>query len=565
MLSVLYNIFQESLKNAILNRHVFVWNKSDLLVALKEYFNDFDREKLQSAFDLQFSKVQIPLEDLLMLEKSTTANNFNKILEIANPYNLDWMAAYGVYITEVEQQMCKFWYKLDSERLETIAKHIVDAFYHGFLSQSRTIGNRNNVRLIYSIGQEALAQKVVEIFAQRGMEVIILMPSNIGYSSNCIADHMYDEVAYQKKECYEAKEYAYSLAIDKYREYIKNTCGFVRIGSFGNELDSTRASEFAYKPSPEAMKAYSKMMLKNIELESELLKPDELSFCSIVFPDKRMGQEFEVVFEEFYKLNTEESEPFELVQEKLIEILDKCDSVHLKGMNGNETDLVVSMKALDNPQLQTKFLNCGGDLNVPHGEIFTTPLLTGTNGVLNVNEIYLRDKYYKNLKLTFENGLVKKYSCDNFEDKEKNEKYVFENLLNNTKDTPMGECAIGTNTLAYKIALEYGLFSKLPILLAEKMGPHIAIGDPCFARGEDSAIFNMHSGKEMIARENERTIHRAENKNCYVNFHTDITIPFNEMGEYIGIDAKTGEEHYIIKNGRFVPECANILNKNLEH
>ncbi len=564
LLSVLHNIFHESLKNAILNRPVFVWNKSDLLIALKEYFEDFDREKLQREFERQFSKVQLNLEDSLMLERSTTINCFNRILHLANPDNLDWMAGYGVYITKVEQEMCKFWYELEKDKLEIVANHIVDAFYHGFLSQSRTIGNRNNVRLVYAIGQEALAQRVVSIFKERGMEPIILMPTSIGYSSNCMADHMYDEASYQKKECYDGKAYAYNMAIDRYREYIKNTCGFVRIGTFGSEVKPAQASKFAYKPSIKTMEMFRDMVAKNRELEAGVLKPDELSFCSIVFPDKRIGDDFEDVFDEFFKLNTEESEPFELIQEKLIEILDKCDKAHLKGMNGNETDLIVSMKTLDHPEGQSKFLNCGGDLNVPHGEIFTTPLLDGTNGVLNVNEIYLRDKYYKNLTLTFENGLITAYSCDNFDDVEKNKNYVFENLLNNTKNVPMGEFAIGTNTLAYKIALKYGLFSKLPILLAEKMGPHIAVGDPCFARGEDSPIFNIHSGKEMIARDNEKTKHRRENKGCYVNFHTDITIPFDEMGEYAGIESKTGKKHFIIKNGKFVPECTRVLNKNLE-
>jgi len=564
LLSVIFHIFDRSLRNVILNRPIFIWNKSDLLIALRQYFKDFDRDKLQTAFDVEYCKTQLQTEDALMLERSTTINCYNRIIDSANPENFDWMAGYGVYISELEQDMCKFWYSLPKEKLNKIADHIVDAFLHGFLSQSRTIGNRTNIRIMYAIGQEALAQRIVEIFRQQGREPIILMPSSVAYQGQCLMDHRYDFAGYLSPACYEAQTYAYSIAVERYREYIENTCGFVRLGTFGDEVKPVALSEYAYHPSADTLKLYSSMIAKNRRIESTILRPDTLSFCSVVFPDKRVGDRFNEIFEGFYHLNTEESEPYELIQEKLIDILDKCDVAHLEGMNGNTTDLTVAMLPILDRKTQTKFLNCGGDINVPHGEIFTTPLLTGTNGTLNVKEIFLKDKYYKNLKLTFKEGLVVDYDCDNFLKAEENKRYVYENLLNSTLNAPMGEFSIGTNTLAYRMALEFDLFSRLPILLAEKMGPHIAIGDPCFARGENSPIYNLYSGKEMIARENELTVKRDENPACYVNFHIDITIPFNEMGLFVGIDTKVGKKYVIIEQGKFVPSSANKLNKNLE-
>lgn len=564
LLSVIYHIFDRSLRNVILNRPIFIWNKSDLLIALKAYFQDLNREKLQAELDKQFCKVQLQEADALMLETSTTINCFNRILDSATPDNLDWMAGYGIYISDLEKEMCRFWYGLEEEQLDKIATHIVEAFYHGFLSQSRSISNRTHIRLMYAVGQEALAQRVVGLFRCRGLEPIILMPSSSAYQGQCLVDHRYDYAGYLSSACYDAQTYAYSVATERYREYIENTCGFIRIGTFGNEVKPIAFSEYAYRPSPTTLKMYGSMIAKNRSVESEVLKPDTLSFCSVVFPDKRVGDNFEEVFDSFMALNTEVSEPYERIQEKLISILDKCDKAHLIGMNDNETDLMVSMISLENKENQTKFLNCGGDLNIPHGEMFTTPQLMHTNGILNVNEIFLKDKYYKNLKLTFTDGYVTDYDCDNFEDTKQNKSYVFENLLNSTENAPMGEFAIGTNTLAYQMAKKFDLFSRLPILLAEKMGPHIAIGDPCFARGEGSPVYNLYSGKEMVARENELTKDRQSNANCYVNFHVDITIPFDEMGFFIGINTKNNEEHIIIKEGKFLPSVASKLNENLE-
>jgi leucyl aminopeptidase (aminopeptidase T) len=56
------------------------------------------------------------------------------------------------------------------------------------------------------------------------------------------------------------------------------------------------------------------------------------------------------------------------------------------------------------------------DVNIPVGEVFTSPMLTGTNGTLHVEDIYLNNLRFLNLKIHFEDGFVKDYSCSNFED-----------------------------------------------------------------------------------------------------------------------------------------------------
>lgn len=99
--------------------------------------------------------------------------------------------------------------------------------------------------------------------------------------------------------------------------------------------------------------------------------------------------------------------------------------------------------------MQTAYLNCGGDLNVPHGELFTTPLLTGTNGTLHVQDIYLRDVYFPDLILRFTDGYITDYACGGFDTPEAGRAYVREHLLQGHDTLTIGEFAIGSNTLAY--------------------------------------------------------------------------------------------------------------------
>ena len=125
---------------------------------------------------------------------------------------------------------------------------------------------------------------------------------------------------------------------------------------------------------------------------------------------------------------------------------------------------------------------------------------------------------------------------------------------------PMGEFAIGTNTAAYMAARRYEISSRLPILIAEKMGPHFAVGDTCFSWEEDVETRNP-DGKRMIAKENECSALRKEDiQKAYFNCHTDITIPYDELQE-IAVVHEDGSRTLLIQSGRFVLPGTEELNR----
>ena len=123
----------------------------------------------------------------------------------------------------------------------------------------------------------------------------------------------------------------------------------------------------------------------------------------------------------------------------------------------------------------------------------------------------------------------------------------------------MGEFAIGTNTTAYRMAKDYNIADKLPILIAEKTGPHFAVGDTCYSHAEDIPVFNP-DGKEIIARDNSVSVLRKEDMSkAYFNCHTDVTIPFDELGAITAVE-KDGTCTDIIRDGKFVVPGTEELN-----
>ena len=223
---------------------------------------------------------------------------------------------------------------------------------------------------------------------------------------------------------------------------------------------------------------------------------------------------------------------------------------------------MIALHPLEDVCRQTAFENCVADVNIPVGEVFTSPQLKGTNGVLHVSLVYLDGLLYLDLELTFKDGMIVGYSCGNFEKEEENRAYIRENLLCHHETLPMGEFAIGTNTTAYVAARRYKIEDKLPILIAEKMGPHFAVGDTCYSWSEDIAVYNP-DGREVIARDNEVSLLRRTDKDkAYMGCHTDITIPYDELG-HIQVLTQEGPVA-VIEDGRFVLPWTEALNEPLE-
>jgi leucyl aminopeptidase (aminopeptidase T) len=299
------------------------------------------------------------------------------------------------------------------------------------------------------------------------------------------------------------------------------------------------------------------------EMQNEFIPGDERSFTIITYPVPTIGEDFEAIFRETVKLNTLDYMKYRNIQQTMIDTLDKGRYVHIKGSGVNRTDLRVMLQPITDPDKETAFENCVADVNIPVGEVFTSPLLHQTDGVLHVSKVYLFELEYIDLEIRFKDGVIVDYNCKNFEDEAENKKYILENILHHHETLPMGEFAIGTNTTAYQMARDYNIADKLPILIAEKTGPHFAVGDTCYSRQEEMDTFNP-DGKRMIAKENDFSRLREEDvSKAYFNCHTDITIPYDELGVIEVIDDE-GQAVSIIENGRFVLAGTEELNEPLK-
>lgn len=513
-----------------------------------------------------------------VLEMTDASLDFaRRIIMEENLDTPDYLYKYGEYITDNEIKLSEYVSRLSDEKIHKIADTFTEGYRIGFVLTGKDLSIKETVNIRYPLGMEKIVRVAIDNFKKMGLKPVIYRAqgslfrcrnvNKIGYfggnpNRQYDYDHMKDEALYLDGQMVTRKLECLKNAFEEHKEMAAKHAGPAVMESFGQLPFVPNTSENATKLSKEQEKLSVKYTSKAGEITNEYIKGEERSFTIIAFPVPEIGPLFETIFDATLEINTLDYMLYRNLQQIIIDNLDKAESVHIKGCGQNITDLTVSLIGLNNPEKETKFENCVADVNIPVGEVFTSPVLKGTTGTLYVSRVFLNELEYKKLKIEIKDGMITDYICENYEDEEKNKAYFKENVLYNRDSLPMGEFAIGTNTLAYKYGRQYDIEGLFPILIAEKTGPHFAFGDTCYSHAEDIKVYNP-DGKEIVARDNEISINRKESmEKAYFNCHTDITLPYDEIGLLEGI-CKDGSKFAIIKDGRFVLPGLEELNKPL--
>lgn len=501
-----------------------------------------------------------------------------KIIMESDLSDVRYLYKYGEYVTDNELKMARHLNTLSEEAIQDMARTFTEGYRIGFVLGNKPLDKKKTVNIRYCLGFERLVRAEIEQFEKMGLKPTIYraavntinkkMHINIGYygaspNKQMEFDHRFDNALYLDGDFVERKLGALKSAYEKYSELAAVHGGPAVMEVFGETPFEPEDTIECCHLDDKQQKLLVKYNNESGSIINSYIKGEERSFTIIAYPSPQIGDKFPEIFNEIVKINTLDYEKYKVIQQNIINVLDKAEYVEVHGQGANETDMKVSIMKVNNPDKETVFENCLADVNIPLGEVFTSPVLKGTEGVLNVSSVYLNDIKFNNLKVYFKDGFVIDYSCDNFEDGMKGKALFKENVLYNHDTLPIGEFAIGTNTTAYVMANKYDIVYLLPILIVEKMGPHFAIGDTCYSRSEDVAVYNP-DGKEIISRDNEVSLLRkTEPDKAYFNCHTDITIPYEEIGD-ITVVGYDGERTAIIKNGRFVLDGTKELNEPFE-
>lgn len=493
--------------------------------------------------------------------------------------DLRYLYSFGEYISDSELRTARHLLELDESVIVKMADVYTEGYRIGFVNTGKDLSKKKTVNIRYVLGFERVVKKAIENFEKMGLSPVIYRSGvsmltkrqhlKIGYygaiaNKQYEYDHRDDQALFLDKKFVERKLEVMQTTYERCKDLASVFAGPACIEMFGEEPFVPEVKEEVLTLSEKQRELSVSFDSRQSQMVNNYIPGDERSFTIIAYPVPEIGDKYEEIFDEIIRINTLDAKVYEKVQQTLIDALDQGTCVRILGGNGNHTDLTIQLHPLKDREKETIFENCVADVNIPVGEVFTSPVLEGTNGVLHVSKVYLNELQYQDLEITFANGMIADYNCKNFERELENKEYIQEHVLHRHATLPLGEFAIGTNTTAYVAAKKYGIEDKMPILIAEKMGPHFAVGDTCYSWSEDIQVYNPN-GKEIIARDNSVSILRKEDvSKAYYHCHTDITIPYEEL-KSITVITKDGKEILLIENGEFVLSGTEILNEPLKN
>lgn len=501
-------------------------------------------------------------------------NFFVNIILNADLEDPAYLYQYGLPVGRNELETAAFLNRMSQEEIQAMADTYTEGYRIGFEMTGKDLSKKRVAEIHYPVGFERMMRAAVKNFHKMGLQVTasrepVSSFQNKGSSKRAVFstsvnrqydfDHREDKAFYFDKSFVERRLEVMKTVFEQHKDQAAGYAGPAVVEVFGEDAFSPEIKEAALRYNEEQQKLNVYNASESTRITYHYIHGEERSFTIIAYPVPEIGEKFPEIFAETVAINTLDYKKYQAMQQSLIDVLDQAERVHIVGTNGNRTDLTVAVYPLSDPETQTAFENCVADVNIPVGEVFTSPVLKGTNGVLHVSEVFLNGLKYENLEMTFKDGMVESYTCTNFGSEQENQRYVKDHVLMHHDTLPMGEFAIGTNTTAYVMGKKYQIADKLPILIAEKTGPHFAVGDTCYSYEEDIITRNP-DGKQIVARENEVSALRKEDPSgAYFNCHTDITIPYEELGA-ITVIRKDGTTVDVIRDGLFQVEGAGDLN-----
>lgn len=557
-----------SLKDAAVNgfrEQITVYE--ELVVEIYNRFedNDIDIDGIKEVikgFNHDNNEIYSELRSRLLFDPEVS--RAKDIVKEADLNDLRYLYWYGKNVTDNEIETAKFINSLSEDEVRAMAHTYVDGFLVGYSKMGQDIHNKSEVSLYFNIGFERMIRFAMAEFAKEGIECVLPSPAIGTTSANRQFgfDHKDDRALYLDKSYVDRALETLRQAYESVKKYMNGYAGPAVIETFGEKEFNPKNKKEAIHYDDKQKRLSVSLAGQQAQLNTEYINPEERSFTIIAYPIPEIGPKFKEIFAATVKVNTLDAKLYEDIQQKLIDVLDTADYVKVTGRDGNHTNLVIKVAKVNDGAKQTAFENCVADVNIPVGEVFTSPVLEGTNGTLHVKEVYLNGFKVNDLEITLKDGMITTFTCGNNEKEEDNKELLDLLIMHHHETLPIGEFAIGTNTTAYKMGIDYDIQAQLPILISEKTGPHFAMGDTCFSREEEVETKNP-DGKVMIAKENSvSALRKNDPDKAYMNCHTDITIPYNEL-DMITVVRYDGTEVDLISGGYFVLPGTEELNKPL--
>lgn len=289
------------------------------------------------------------------------AEDFEKeIVMQADLSDLRYLYRYGAYIGDNERQIAAYLNTLPEADIQAMADTYTEGYRIGFETTGKDLSKKTTAQVRYPIGFERMVRAAVHNLEKMGLEVTMLA-SGTAANKQYDYDHRENRAYYLDKAYVERGLETWKNAFEEEKVHANGMAGPAVIEVFGEEPFSpeTKKEAFRYGGKQQQLCVYEAS--QRGQITNQYIKGEERSFTIIAYPLPSIGARFEEIFAETVKINTLDYMLYRNMQQKMIDVLDQADRVHITGKGANKTDLYVNIWKLRNPEGETAIRElCGG-------------------------------------------------------------------------------------------------------------------------------------------------------------------------------------------------------------
>ena len=344
----------------------------DLTVALElflEFYFAFSQEELPSVEQVKeilVSYVNDYCQDMVgerIREAIDPGDNFAvQIIMNSDLTDLRYLYQFGEYVSENEWKTAEFLNSLSQKEIDEMARTYTEGYRIGFITGRKDISKKKTVNIRYQLGFERMVKSAIVQFEEMGLKTVIYRHAlhavnrrnqfRNGFTGGIANpqfdyDHRQDSALFMDSDFVKRKLRALQTSYDEFADLAAVHGGPACIETFGEAPFSPVSKEESWTFTEAQQKLQLELDNESSQIVNRYIKGDERSFTIIAYPVPEIGENFPEVFREIVKINTLDYKKYQKIQQTIIDTLDTCEWVEIKGKGENETDLLIHLHTLE--------------------------------------------------------------------------------------------------------------------------------------------------------------------------------------------------------------------------
>ena len=279
--------------------------------------------------------------------------------------DLRYLYKYGEYVSENEIGVAEFLNSLSQDEIDKMASTYTEGYRIGFITGRKDITKKKTVNIRYSLGFERMVKAAIIQFRKIGLDPVIYRHAvqavnkrgsvRVGYTGGVANpqydyDHRQDSALFLDGDFVQRKLRAMQTSYEKYKDLANVHGGPACIDTFGEAPFSPVSKPEAYTLNETQQKLQTELDNESGQIVNRYIKGDERSFTIIAYPVPEIGGNYEEIFREIVKINTLDYHLYQEIQQTIINTLDTCEWVEVKGRGDNDTDLLIHLHEISDPE-----------------------------------------------------------------------------------------------------------------------------------------------------------------------------------------------------------------------